>query len=180
MPFKFDISLTEKDYYEFNDFHLFRSPYGKNIFLTCRTVVGLLPILVACLKLLKGFSIDYIIDIIPHILLAAVVFFAFKPLMRAFVKLNYKQQKKAGKLPFSSQSVLEFYEDHFTEITDHNKTENQYSVIESVYIVDEKIIYIFINSVSAHLLPVSSFENKEQYDAFLKFLEEKAGAITVV
>lgn len=87
--------------------------------------------------------------------------------------------KKSGKMGYSPVAVLEFYQDSFVEITPENKTEQKYTAIERISIVDNKILYLHVNNVMAYMLPLSCFAGKEQYDAFLEFMATKCTYIDV-
>ena len=78
---------------------------------------------------------------------------------------------------YSPIADMEFYEETFIETTPDNKTERKYSAIERVSVVDDKIIYIHVNNIMSYILPFSSFESKEQFDAFLAFIKTKCETI---
>jgi hypothetical protein len=89
------------------------------------------------------------------------------------VKATVKSLTKIkGKLPYSENSVLEFYDDVFVEITDENKTESKYSAIENV-IVNERMVVIFINSMQGYIVTERSFASPEQKNDFVQFLNDK-------
>ena len=67
---------------------------------------------------------------------------------------------------YSPSSVIEFYEDVFIETTPDNKTEQKYSAIERISVVDNKVVYIHVNNIMSYILPFSCFESKEQYNEF--------------
>ena len=81
--------------------------------------------------------------------------------------------KKNGKLAYSPKAELIFFEDCFVETTESNKTEQKYSSIERISIIEGRIIYIHVNNVIAFLLPVAAFDSWELYDAFLEFIKTK-------
>ena len=74
---------------------------------------------------------------------------------------------------YSPSAVIEFYEDKIVETTPDNKSEYKYSGVERISLVDNKVIYIHLNNIMAYILPVSCFENMEQYNAFLGFITTK-------
>ena len=59
------------------------------------------------------------------------------------LKGQIKTLKKSGKMGYSPESVIEFFEESFVETTSENKTEHKYSAVEriSVYysstVIDE-------------------------------------------
>ena len=48
----------------------------------------------------------------------------------------------------------------------------KYSAIENVF-VNDKLVAIFINKMQAYILPVASFESKEQMASLVRFISEK-------
>lgn len=184
MLYRFDVNLTEQDYYEFNRFHLFTSHYGKKQFEKIRILTSVIPLILFILRfasyVLSGFAAENLAVCIVYILLSVFLFFISKPLVWFISKLQIKQMKKQGKLPFTPASTLEFYDDSFVEITPDNKTESKYSLVDSIYIVNGKMIYIFTNSVLAYMLPVKVFESEEQYNSFMDFITEKTKPAIIV
>lgn len=68
---------------------------------------------------------------------------------------------------------MEFYEDMFVEITPENRSQVNYSAVDSVYVVKGEIIYIYLNSALAHLIPYSVFESETQFNSFIEFIGNK-------
>ena len=73
-------------------------------------------------------------------------------------------------MPYSPSSVIDFYEDRFIETTAENKTEQLYSSVERISVIENRIIY---------LIPVASFESTSQYDEFLDFMKTKCSTIHI-
>lgn len=80
---------------------------------------------------------------------------------------------------YSPESVIEFYEDSFKETTPDNITEQKYSAIERISVVDGKMIYIHTNNILAYMLPISSFSSNEQYNDFFDFIKTKCKNIDI-
>ena len=78
---------------------------------------------------------------------------------------------------YSSVSEMEFYDESFIEITPDNKSEQKYSTVERVSVIEDKVIYIHVNNVMSYILPLSCFDSKEQYNAFLDFIRTKCANI---
>lgn len=139
MLYRFDVNLTEQDYFEFNRFHLFTSHYGKKQFEKSRILISMIPLILRFASyVLSGFAVENLAVCIVYILLSVFIFFISKPLVWFVSKLQIKHMKKQGKLPFTPASTLEFYDDSFVEITPDNKTESKYSLVDSIYIVNGK------------------------------------------
>ena len=103
----------------------------------------------------------------------------FKKSMAKFVKKEIMNRKKQGKLPFEPNTVMEFYDDYFIDLTPDSKTEVKYSAIDRVSVINDKYIYLHLDSARAHLLTSFCFESKEQYDSFVDFIKTKCKNVDV-
>jgi len=172
MRYEFNVNVTEQDYLDFNMFISVRSPYGKKTFTTTKIFVSVLVIMSALLLLIKGrFSADAFIGVIPLFIFWAFVLVFLPKYYSWILKTKLNLIKKDGKLPFSTTSVMTFYDDAFTETTADNKTEHKYTAIERVSVVDGKMIYIHINSLMSYILPMACIGSKNECDGFLSFLQ---------
>lgn len=173
MKYQFQISLTEDDYLQFNKFHLFRSPYGRRNFYRGATVAGVIFLVIAFLPaLVKGFTTRTVAEAIP-VLLFALLLLCYKPYFMLFLKAHIKWQKKNGKVSFSPKATMEFYEDHFVETTEENRTEQKYTAVERISVVENRYVYLHTNSIMAYIIPMASFASREEYDGFLTFAKER-------
>ena len=174
MKYQFDVKLSEQDYLDFNLFHIIRSPYGKKQLKSIRLMLAIAFALLGALFVIsQGFSKDTILSLVVML----VTFLGFQIFLRQFlklsVKLTVKGQKGTGKMGYSPESVLEFYDDYLIEIMPAKKIQQNYSEIENVCLVDMKIIYIYVTNISAYMLPISSFKSKAELDEFIGFLQTK-------
>lgn len=180
MKFRFNVNVNDQDYLDYNTFWMIKSHYGKKQIKTFRILIAVLFAIFILISLFSGgFSLKSILGIIPMIivLLFAQIFptkFFSWPL-----KGQIKSLKKSGKMGYSPESVIEFYEDSFVETTPDNKTEHKYSAVERISIVDNKMIYIHVNNVMSYMLPLSCFQSKEQYDSFFDFIKTKCANIDI-
>ena len=180
MKFVINTRATDKDYLEYNLFWAFRSHYGKKQMLSYRIILTFILLIPAAYFLIsRDFEAAAFIGIIPHIVLLLIFQLLLKKGFELFFKSHIKSLKKRGKMGYSAESVMEFYEDFFTETTDSGKTEHNYSVVERVSIICGKTIYIHINNIMAYMLPISCFESLEQYNEFVAFLNKKCSNIDV-
>lgn len=174
MNYKFNVNITQDDFFEFNKVVMFETKVGKKLLKLEKLFFALFCLIFALVVLVKyEFSIQGIIAAV----LLVVVFFGVgiitKPLNNFILKFNVKSiSKLKGKKPYTEKAVLEFYDDVFIEITDENKNEVKYSAIENVF-VNEKIVLVFINGMEAYILPTRSFETNEQKSSFVEFLNSK-------
>ena len=180
MKFQFDVNTTDKDYLDYNKFWMLRSHYGKKQMMGFRIVIAVIFGVYIFISLYGGnFTVDSFISVIPMAILFIIFELLFSSLFIFFLKGHLKSLKKKGKMGYSPSSVIEFYEDSFVETTPDNKTEQRYSSIERISIVDNKMIYIHVNNIMAYILPLSCFEIKEQYDEFFEFIKTKCANIDI-
>lgn len=180
MKFQFSVNVNDQDYLDYNTFWTIRSPYGRKqikIFRITITVIFAIFILISLFS--GGFSIESFLGLIPIF----IVLCLFQILLTRFFVWSLKGQikalKESGKMGYSPESIIQFYEDKFVEITSENKTEQKYIAIERISIVDNKMIYIHVNNVMSYMLPMSCFESKEQYEEFYEFIKTRCTSIDV-
>ena len=180
MKFQFNVNITDKDYLDYNKFWMLRSHYGKKQMMGFRIVIAVIFGVYIFISLYNGnFTVNSFINVIPMAILLIIFELLFSSLFVFFLKGHLKSLKKKGKMGYSSSSVIDFYEDSFVETTPDNKTEQRYSSIERISIVDNKMIYIHVNNIMAYILPLSCFETKEQYDGFFEFIKTKCANIDI-
>ena len=180
MLFQFQVQISEKDYLEYNKFHMFRSPYGRKIMRGMRIAIAIVFGLFMLLSLVGGrFSASAWIGALPYAILLIVFEAILVPFMSSSFKSTLKKMKKTGKMAYSPSSVLAFYDDYLLETTETNQTQQKYSSIERISIVDQKMMYIHVNNVMAYLLPLSAFASQEEYERFLAFIKTKCDKIDI-
>ncbi len=174
MYYKFDVVVTEKDYFDFNKFYMTKSHYGKKQILTFRLIITAIMLLSVIISVADGsLSTETLSSIVPPLVFLLIFQIGLTSFITWLIKRHIKQIKKTGKMPYSSSSVIEFFEDSFSETTECDKTEHKYSVIERISIVNEAMIYIHINNTAAYILPVACFESNAQYWEFMDFIKTK-------
>ena len=175
MQFRLGIKITERDFLEFNIFSATRSPYGKKHIKDLRFFTA------ACFAIISVMSLigkNYT-AIIAYIVGCALVQLIIKPGYKWLIKKNMESMIKSGKNLYSPESEIEFFDDGFSETTAENRTEYKYSAVERVSVVEGRMIYIHLNSVLAYIVPIASFESREQVGAFLEFIGEKCQTVDV-
>lgn len=178
MLFSFKVFLTDQDYYEFNKFTNSKSSFGKKLFLFMRiffVVCVFFPPVATFVT--DGITKETVISAIPSFLLLFLLELLLIPFVNLMLKLNISLLKKSGKMPYSKSSVIEFFEDSFTETTDTNKTEHIYSAIEKICVIGEKYVFIYISSVSGYIIPFHAFDSYRQRGEFLEFIRLKCPQI---
>lgn len=178
MKFRLNISITFDDYCKFNEFQALRHPFGKKQILKNRIVTVTALCGLAFLSIMvEGFTAEAFLTRIPLFVAVGVFAFFIPKIIMLMLRQQLKSMKKQGKLGYSPEAVMEFYDDYFVETTPDNKTEQKYTSVENVFAVDGKYVYIFINNLMAYIIPRSSFESVGQYNDFLSFLEARCGQV---
>lgn len=179
MSFKLNVKLTDKDYLDFNIFWSTRSYHGKKQVMQLRFLTALL-FIVACFAHMAGtgFAIESL-WVVAFYLVALVIFqFCINPLLIGILKSHIKSMSKKGKALYSPESTVEFYDDHFVDITADNRNEMKYTCLQRISIVGDQVIYLHMNVLMAVILPFSAFENVAERDAFLEFIKAKCPTVS--
>jgi len=180
MYFKFNVNLTDKDYLDYNTFWMIKSPYGKKQMLRIRLWIAVCIAIVSFGFLLnRNFSVSAWIGVIPFFILLGIFQLLLNPFMVWILKDQVKSLRKKGKLGYSPNSEMEFFDDTFTETTSQTKSEQNYSSIERISVIQDRMIYIHVNTAMSYLLPASCFDYKEQYDAFLNLIKTKCPNVDI-
>ncbi len=176
--FKFNVNLTDNDYLEYNKFWNFRSHYGKGQMVSMRIMIAvILGVFMVVTLAMNGFSAEALIGIIPLLIVLVLMELFLKKFITFSLKSNIKNLRKKGKVGYSPNSTIEFYDETFTEATPDTKTEQRYSSIERVSVVRGRALYFHVNSLMAYILPLSAFDNREQYDSFIEFITGKINTV---
>ena len=178
MLFEINVRLTDDDYLKFNEFLLIRSYYGKKQMMNRRILIALITLIISAVVLFRYGLSDVLLFASIYCFVMAIYQIFLNKLTQRSIRRRIKFLKKKGKLKYSPESVMRFYDDVLSEITPDEKTERKYSVLERVSIVGD-VVYIHINVISAYIIPRASFESEEQYNAFLEFIKTKFENIDV-
>ncbi len=180
MNFRFNVTITDQDYLNYNTFWMLRSPYGKKQMKSFRIAITVFFIIASLVFLfIDGFSIVFVFEII-FLVIGFSLIQIFLPVFFSWtLRWQIKSLKKSGKMGYSPESTIEFYEDRLVETAPDNKTELKYSAVERISVVDHKMIYIHVNNIMSYILPISCFESVEQYDSFLEFIRTKCANIDI-
>lgn len=180
MYFKFSVYLNDNDYLEYNTFWNIRSPYGKKQILGARILLAVFFLAIVFASLYSaGFSVPGLLGVTPYFIALVLAEVFLNKFFILCLKGQIKSLKKNGKPAYSPVSEMEFYEESFVEITPDGSMSQKYSSVERVSIITDKVIYIHVNNIMSFILPISSFNSKEQYDGFLSFIKTKCRNIDV-
>ncbi len=175
MLYKFDVNLTDEDYYRFNVFMQTKTENGKKNILFTRilfTVLTLaLSILIYSTGTLNTMSIPFIITVLIVNLLFQIKYIT---LVKNSIRKTIEIFEKQGKFTYSPTSTLEFDEERIYETTKDSKMEQILSELDGISIYNKyKAIYIHKNMAITFILPYRIFENEKQKEEFIDFLKEK-------
>lgn len=178
MRFQFHIGISDQDYLEFNKFVMHKTPYGKKQFRSLRIISAVI-VLAAMLCTVWDLSgwLSYVIAGVFEVLVLIVVQLGLKPVYNLILSGHIKQMKKSGKMPYSPNSTMTFWDEYFEEATQDNKTEQKYSAVERVSIQEGKMVYLHINNLMAYIIPISAFVSAEQYGEFVDFIKTKCSVV---
>lgn len=178
MKYQFHIQLNDQDYLEFNKFVMYRSAYGKKQLARLRILVAVIFLAGMLVTLAMGDTPLYFFFAIVEWAVLLVGFqLCLKPFYNIILKSNIRRMRKTGKMPYSSESTMEFYDDYLVEADGETKTERKYSSVEKVSIIEGQRVYLHINNIMAYIIPYAAFESAEQYGEFMEFLRTKVPAI---
>jgi len=173
MLYQFKYTLSEKDYMEFNKYHLLNAPSNKRGIIVLRL---LLPLIFLVYLLFSFFLFEehssLLIEFIIFAVISVIWFFIVKPLLIFNLKLRIKMIKKDGKLPYGKDVLVQFDEDSFIETIHEAESKANYKIIEKIA-VGKNAAYIYINAMQAVIVPFSVFETNEQKNEFLAFINKK-------
>ena len=174
MKYSFDISLSEKDYYEFNFYHLFNSEHGKKGILRSRLLVPVIFVLSLVYFAVKGAQAEALVFSGVFFLVISIIwFFSVKPLEKFLLKLRISSMLKKEKRPYTPDYKIEFYDDYIVEITENSKSEFKYDVLYKIAVNEGKAIYIYRNALVAQLIPFGAFATDTDRIEFLDFINAK-------
>lgn len=174
MLFQFECRVNDNDYYEFNRYFMFHSSYGKKNLFKIRMFVPIILSLMFIYYLISGESLDWLYyELVSFVITSVVWIIAVKPFYLLILKINQKSMKKSGKLPYSELSTMEFYDDHFIDITPDARYELKYDAVDNVVINESKAIYIYRDMMAGHIIPFSTFKSEEERNRFIDFMHTK-------
>lgn len=174
MRYQLKVTLTEEDYLTFNCFQNLESTYGRKTVRRFQIALAVLgAVYTVFMLMLEGFF--FFLDSAGLSVLGIIVIMIllFKKFMAWTVKMQVKQLKKAGKLPYNKEANLEFYEDKIVAVSENSQAELNYSGLERLCIVKNRYIYAYNSSLSAIILPIPQIRQQVNEGEFLQFLTEK-------
>lgn len=174
MLYNLECKLSEKDYFEFNKYHMSDSDDMKKLNLIVKLCLPAVFLIELIYFIIRGDDIYSLVIALISYVVAFVAFIAIlKPVSLWLTKLHIRFMKKNGKLPYSDLSIMEFYDDYFVEKTANTKTELQYDAIYKVRVNEPKAVYIYQNAVLGYVIPFEAFASDDERNKFIDFICEK-------
>ncbi len=180
MKFKFDINKTDKDFIDFNVFFNTKAPIGKKLNGILRICIVVIMLFFFFVNLIDdGFSLkNLIVSTIMYLIPLIVIEIIIQPIFVLLLKLFCKSMIKGkGKKPYTVSEVLEFYDDYIIETQEYVKSEIQYPIFESVYVVEGKAVYLNVSKNQIEIIPEHSFASPEQKKEFIEFIKTKCSNV---
>ena len=174
MLYKFDTHMNDDDFFEINKYVMLNSNDGKRNLRTIKIIFPLILLSIWTLLIIRGENpLFLVLTFIGFAIVTVIFLLTIKHTMVGNLKKRIKVMKKRGKLPYSSESVLEFYDDHFVETTTENHSEIKYTAIKSAVLNPDIAVYLFNNDITAYVIPIRYFGSTAALNEFLQFINSK-------
>lgn len=171
--YEFKYALNDEDYLDYNLYFYYNTKFGKRVTRMGYLLFPLITVAVTVVYWIADKNVNTLITNVIMFSIFNILYFSFfKKFFKRGLKRNLKKQKKYGKLPYSQNGVIRFYDDKIVDTSERSETSSLYSTVENIGITDN-MIYIFIDTQVAYMIPVNSFENEKQKLEFLEFLNSK-------
>lgn len=178
MLFRFVTTLTEEDYFNFDVFHyLERAKAKAEIRKQHIKFIAYMAFLTITYIIIFRWRPSSIIAAATMVPLTALYLIVYKSLCKRSLKKRMKQLKKDGKLPFTSPTTNEFYEDTFVDLTETTRIEQSYDALDRVCVVKDRYIVLYMRNETAHILPTAQIKEQVNCDDFLRFISTKCNNI---
>lgn len=165
-----EFSIIEEDYINFNIHHMDISKTYRRTIFKQRYIIPML-FLIIPFFLVKISKIPFLNWMVPYGLLYITWACFYKKYLIWKVKNSIKKRLKEGKNNgILGKRTFEICEDEIIEISEYGKSATSIKSVEDVFIND-KYIYIYINSMQAYIVPVRAFISKKEKDEFIKHME---------
>ncbi len=178
MYFKFDSTMNDEEYLNFNIFVSKNTDEGKlqhKRMLLMRAVTGMLMCLLTFL--LSGSRVFTVVVFIALFIFFVICTVCQESITRMNVKRSMKMYEKTGKKLYTPYAVMEFTDESFIETAEGIRTEVLYSVVKSVKIKNGDCIYIDVNKRGYYTLPFKAFRSNEECNIFIDFLRTRVANV---
>lgn len=168
-----EYTVTDEDYLDFNLYHFYHSP---SIHRSLRIQQFLAPVMFLVIPFI--FRLDPLSFFLPAFIITALLWLIFYPrYFHWFVKRRTAKFLAEGdKRGITGNHTLQLTPDEIIEVSETGEMRAKWASVEKIE-VSEKQIFIYLNSVSAILIPLHSFRSDVGIDEFIdyanKLLEEQ-------
>ena len=178
MCYELQIHMTDEDFAAFNVFHTTRSVYGKQMTRRLKLLVGGMFVLAAAMYfLLKGINEESVLYAVLLAVVGGLFIWRYDKIFGKAMAKTLKRMKKTGKMPYSPDTRIEFYDDRVVEITNEHRTELYWPTVERLCLVKGQAWYLYLNNSSAMVLPVEQIRAQTDIGEFYRFLEGKCPVV---
>ena len=168
--FEFAFTLDDNDYYEFNIFHMYYAPMSIAKVKRNRIMWPCIFILMGCVLTYVAYDPVYVYRY-GGLSIGWSIF--FKPINNFFMRMKIQGMKKFGKLSYNQQWItLRFLDDQIIEESRDSGERTGYSQVEHVF-QGECAVYIYKSAMSAYIVPNRVFENDDEKNRFIAYVESK-------
>lgn len=166
---KYQITITEEDYLQFNLFYTYHTNSGKHTLRTLQFMMPVFSVLILLLLFITGTEPYMILTFALVLAVSSVIMYfrAPKILQKNMYQL-LKRMKKDGKLPYHASAEIEFQDSMIIERHEQGEFRLKYEDVEHIYF-EEDYLYIFFSAAQALILPYRCLGNeKDRLTEFLR------------
>lgn len=151
---KYQITLNDDDYLQFNIFYAHHSKVGKRSVRTTQLLFAIFSIiLIALMFLIFGTTSELVLPVIVvYTILSVICYFRMPKSMEKNVLKNMEHIRSDGKLPYHVRSEIEFQDSMIVERYEQGEFRLKYEDIEHIY-PENDYLYIFHTALSAFVIP---------------------------
>ena len=171
--FKFNITLTDDDYFEYNKYTFLNSPTGKKSLFRQRLQLPIMSAFALIIFFIAKADSTLIITeaiFLAIISILGIIFSKFFFLKR--MRRSFNKRKKLEKLPFDEDSTLLFENEAIISTTAESEMTTKYSRLERI-IESDKAVYLYVDSVRAYIIPLRTFSSDVDKQQFINFIKSK-------
>jgi len=168
MPYHFEYSMTDNDFYEMNRFHQRNTPTVVHRMLVIRLIVAILVFYI--IYKFTSYALPW--GLVSSLAVGVLGFFAFPWLMDRRMRNDINRLKRRGRLVPLQNVSLDFQYNSFTETASENSTDYLYSEFDHVG-VGRTAIYLYKTRNAAVMVPNRVFGSEEERADFLAFIKSK-------
>ncbi len=176
--YRFHVTITPEIYTEFNVYTSTKTAYGKEQIRKFRLIFSAIIAVLLVLTILRdGLSIATLFGFVPALIVWALFVGLWPRILANSLKKSVKSMSKKGKLGYDPQAEFLFYDEHFEEVTSDQRTSIMYTKLERAVVRYGDVVYLYLDSMRAYILPASAFESPQQMAEFVQFLRTKVAHV---